>query len=132
MAHDLLTDAKTKRHSTFTEAVEGGAEMGAAFTLLTHFSQRYSKVPPLEEFRDAESVAIAFDNLSVSPRTFGLVRRMYQALERVFADEFEQMRSRRGPLEPEIDFLPVDDDKEKEEDDEKRKTKKLKQSPLTS
>ena len=33
-----------KRHSTFTEAMEIARSMQARFTVLTHFSQRYSKV----------------------------------------------------------------------------------------
>ena len=44
MGHDLREDAVAKRHSTFTEALEVAKEMGARFTVLTHFSQRYSKV----------------------------------------------------------------------------------------
>ena len=42
--HHMLADAKLKRHSTFTEAIQDGKLMEAKFTLLTHFSQRYAKV----------------------------------------------------------------------------------------
>ena len=45
----FLQDAIVKKHSTFTEAIQEGKDMGAKFTLLTHFSQRYSKLPLLEE-----------------------------------------------------------------------------------
>ncbi|KAI8463748.1 MAG: beta-lactamase-like protein [Monoraphidium minutum] len=41
----LQDHARRKRHSTSAEAVQVGAAMGAYRTLLTHFSQRYPKLP---------------------------------------------------------------------------------------
>lgn len=41
----LQHHALRKRHSTSAEALEAGARMGAYRTLLTHFSQRYPKLP---------------------------------------------------------------------------------------
>ncbi|KAK8152873.1 hypothetical protein BKA80DRAFT_227471 [Phyllosticta citrichinensis] len=41
----LLGDAKAKRHSTTSEALAVGARMRAKCVLLTHFSQRYQKLP---------------------------------------------------------------------------------------
>ena len=40
MEHFMINDARIKKHSTMTEAVEEGEGMKAEFTLLTHFSQR--------------------------------------------------------------------------------------------
>ena len=40
MEHFMINDARIKKHSTITEAVEEGESMKAEFTLLTHFSQR--------------------------------------------------------------------------------------------
>lgn len=37
--------AAEKRHSTITDAVRAGKDMGAERIILTHFSQRYSKIP---------------------------------------------------------------------------------------
>ena len=51
--------------STMSQAIEVGAQMHAAFILLTHFSQRYSKVPLLNS-RLSQQVGIAFDNMRVS------------------------------------------------------------------
>lgn len=45
----LAGQARRKRHSTVGEAVAAAAAMGAYRTILTHFSQRYAKVP--EELR---------------------------------------------------------------------------------
>ena len=40
MEHFMINDARIKKHSTMTEAIEEGEGMEAKFTLLTHFSQR--------------------------------------------------------------------------------------------
>ncbi|KAF2221627.1 hypothetical protein BDZ85DRAFT_201711 [Elsinoe ampelina] len=45
---ELKNDAIAKRHSTTGEALMVGAQMGAKAVVLTHFSQRYAKVPVLE------------------------------------------------------------------------------------
>jgi ribonuclease Z len=43
--HELIQQALLKRHSTTTEALECGQAMGAYRTVLTHFSQRYPRLP---------------------------------------------------------------------------------------
>ena len=91
LEHYHLEDAKLKMHSTFTEAIESGKEMKAGFTLVTHFSQRYSKIPVLDEFRDEENVGIAFDHLSVSPQSLHLIRPMYPMLEELYNELVEEM-----------------------------------------
>lgn len=45
----LLEEAQAKKHCTTREAVEAGAAAGAYRTLLTHFSQRYPKIPVVDE-----------------------------------------------------------------------------------
>ena len=54
--------------------------MGAKFTMLTHFSQRYAKMPLLAEIEGQQNVGIAFDTMSVNPRTFNLIPSLYPAL----------------------------------------------------
>ena len=44
-APKLIDHAKAKKHSTTEEALQVAAAMGANRTVLTHFSQRYSKAP---------------------------------------------------------------------------------------
>lgn len=44
----LLEEAQAKKHCTTREAVEAGAAAGAFRTLLTHFSQRYPKIPVVD------------------------------------------------------------------------------------
>ncbi|KAI9878649.1 MAG: hypothetical protein M1830_000320 [Pleopsidium flavum] len=45
---ELQGDALAKKHSTTSEALGVGVAMGARRVLLTHFSQRYQKIPNLE------------------------------------------------------------------------------------
>ena len=45
---ELHSDAAAKNHSTTSEAIGVGYTMGARRILLTHFSQRYQKLPKLE------------------------------------------------------------------------------------
>ena len=51
--------------STTSQAIEVGVQMKAKFILLTHFSQRYAKIPIFSaNFNDR--IGIAFDNMRVS------------------------------------------------------------------
>ena len=45
---DLQGEAVAKKHSTTSEALKVGAEMRARSVVLTHFSQRYQKIPVLD------------------------------------------------------------------------------------
>jgi ribonuclease Z len=51
---ELQGDAKAKKHSTTSEALGIGAEMKAKAVVLTHFSQRYQKIPVLQAAQDDE------------------------------------------------------------------------------
>lgn len=62
----MIEDAKLKQHSTIGEALSIGRRMRAYRTLLTHFSQRYPKVPPLNEVAEDGSAAVAFDLMSIN------------------------------------------------------------------
>jgi ribonuclease Z len=46
---ELKGDALAKKHSTTSEALDIGARMGAKAVVLTHFSQRYQKIPVLQQ-----------------------------------------------------------------------------------
>lgn len=68
MEDELADEARTKMHSTTTQAIEMGRQMEAKYTVLTHFSQRYARLPRLNAniLNDNNSVGIAFDNMQVS------------------------------------------------------------------
>jgi ribonuclease Z len=51
---ELKGDAKAKKHSTTSEALGIGAQMNAKAVVLTHFSQRYQKIPVLQTVQDGE------------------------------------------------------------------------------
>jgi ribonuclease Z len=52
---ELQGDAKAKKHSTTSEALGVAAHMNAKAVVLTHFSQRYQKIPVLQTVTDGES-----------------------------------------------------------------------------
>lgn len=64
MEDELAHEAVIKMHSTTSQAIDIGKRMNAKHILLTHFSQRYAKLP---RFNDnfGENVGIAFDNMQV-------------------------------------------------------------------
>ncbi|KFG81572.1 putative tRNA processing endoribonuclease Trz1 [Metarhizium anisopliae] len=65
---DKQDHAKAKKHSTMAEALSVAREMEARRTLLTHFSQRYSKADSLKRDRvhgEEHSVLLAFDLMRV-------------------------------------------------------------------
>ncbi|KAF2650634.1 hypothetical protein K491DRAFT_682815 [Lophiostoma macrostomum CBS 122681] len=51
---ELKGDAIAKKHSTTSEALGVGAQMGAKAVVLTHFSQRYQKIPVLQTVEGVE------------------------------------------------------------------------------
>lgn len=64
MEDELADEAVMKMHSTTSQAIDIGLKMRAQFILLTHFSQRYAKLPRFDN-NVAENVGIAFDNMQV-------------------------------------------------------------------
>ncbi|KZM28104.1 oxidoreductase [Ascochyta rabiei] len=52
---ELEGDARAKKHSTTSEALGIGASMNAKAVVLTHFSQRYQKIPVLQPVQDGEA-----------------------------------------------------------------------------
>lgn len=64
MEDELAHEAVMKMHSTTSQAIDVGLKMKAKFILLTHFSQRYAKLPRFDD-NIADNVGIAFDNMQV-------------------------------------------------------------------
>lgn len=75
MEDELADEARTKMHSTTSQAIDIGKEMNAKYTVLTHFSQRYARLPRLNPhiLNDNNTVGIAFDNMQVSRCRRGFV-----------------------------------------------------------
>ncbi|KAL2147594.1 hypothetical protein VTI28DRAFT_8048 [Corynascus sepedonium] len=89
---ELAGDAAAKKHSTLSEALDVGRQMSARRILLTHFSQRYPKLPVVDE-----------EALSRNSASDGTGKR--QDVEVLFA--FDMMRVRLGEFKQAKQFLPA-------------------------
>lgn len=54
--------------------------------------QRYAKVPTFEEIEGRENVGVAFDHLSVNPRTLSMLQHVYEPLKIIFQKEIQQTK----------------------------------------
>ncbi len=85
---ELVDHAKAKKHSTTEEALQVAASMCAYRTVLTHFSQRYSKVPvELQKGHRANSAMIAFDGMSIPLTLLPDLSQLAEGVALVFAEE---------------------------------------------
>ena len=99
MEDGLENEALMKRHSTISQAVNIGVKAQANFTLLTHFSQRYSKIPLLpnksQNSVNFDTVGISYDFMSISLSQLTLLPLFYPALSVMFS-EFRAMLDERA------------------------------------
>ncbi|XP_066248505.1 ribonuclease Z, mitochondrial [Euwallacea similis] len=93
MEDDLSNEAVVKMHSTTSQAIEIGRNMNAKHIVLTHFSQRYAKLPRFNE-NFGDNVSIAFDNMQVKLDELPLVPLFYPALKMMFAEHYEEMETK--------------------------------------
>ncbi|CAG9833007.1 unnamed protein product [Diabrotica balteata] len=93
MEDELVQEAVIKMHSTTSQAIEIGNKMLAKNIILTHFSQRYAKLP---RFNDnfSSNVGIAFDNMQVSLSDLSLIPELYPALMLMFAEHYEELENK--------------------------------------
>lgn len=63
---ELEGDARAKKHSTTSEALGIGAQMNAKAVVLTHFSQRYQKIPVLQTVQDGDSPSVEDDTIATT------------------------------------------------------------------
>lgn len=93
MEDELVSEARLKMHSTTSEAIETGQKMGAKFTILTHFSQRYAKLPRFNN-NFTSNVGIAFDNMQVRLGDLPVLPLFYPVLKLLFAEDYEELEQR--------------------------------------
>jgi ribonuclease Z len=102
----LDSEARDKNHSTVQEAIDVGMGMKAENLILTHFSQRYPKIPVLENKeggsdRPLMAVSLAFDMMSVRiPSELKLLPDLIPAFQLLFAEE--EKREENEDDNPEI------------------------------
>jgi len=99
VANSEPRDALDKMHCTTDEAISIGKRMNAKFILLTHFSQKWSKVPEFVlEWSERghgddskyENVGIAFDHMSVKIGDMWKLPMMFEAFEVLYLEEKER------------------------------------------
>ena len=86
---ELPEMARMKGHSTFAEAIQVAQDMRAKTCLLTHFSQRYPKFPPLSDREDDENnlqVAVASDLMSLRISEMWQFKHYVKALQVLFSE----------------------------------------------
>lgn len=93
MEDELVDDALAKQHSTVSQAIEQGHRMNAKYVLLTHFSQRYAKIPRIEQHL-MENVGIAFDNMEVVPSDLRELNVLYPTMKVMFAEHWDEMEQK--------------------------------------
>lgn len=106
---ELVSDARAKNHSTTSEALGVASAMHARAALLTHFSQRYAKVPVLEYDDDEDGgdgdrlrvergmkVAVAFDYMRVKVGELAQMEKFVPALLALYDSGEEAGEKQRG------------------------------------
>ena len=96
----MEAEATMKRHSTIGEALTVAQEMQAKHLVLTHFSQRYPKIPPILASSPATTpstdtsqevvglpVIFAFDFMSLTPSNLQAASRLTPALRRLYPED---------------------------------------------
>lgn len=93
MEDELEHEALAKMHSTVSQAIDQGKAMNAQYTILTHFSQRYAKLPRIEMPLE-ENVGIAFDNMEVTVEDMKYLAKMHEPLKLMFSEHCEEMEQK--------------------------------------
>nr|GMD72478.1 zinc phosphodiesterase ELAC protein 2-like isoform X1 [Ipomoea batatas] len=82
----MVDEAIARNHSTTKEAVEVGDRAGAYRIILTHFSQRYPKIPVFDESH-MHKTCIAFDMMSINAADLPMLPRVLPYLKLLFRDD---------------------------------------------
>ena len=102
LIHEATMEDKLKKlalrkfHSTTSEAINAGKSMNAKFILLTHFSQRYSKIPILPE--EETNVGLAYDNMDIKLSHLPLLPLFYPCLKLMFNEYYKTLEKRSNKL----------------------------------
>lgn len=78
---ELANFARANFHSTISQAFEVSKRMEASFTMFTHFSQRYGKLPYTFDEWSGANIGLAYDNMLLTPRTLPRVPLMPDTLK---------------------------------------------------
>lgn len=92
MEDDLEYEAKCKSHSTISQAIQQGKKMEAKYTILTHFSQRYAKIPRM--VNEEKNVGIAFDNMELTMDDLPMLHMFIEPLKLMFNEHCQDMEQK--------------------------------------
>lgn len=117
-------EATLKRHCTVGEALRVGERMRAKAVALTHFSQRYPRIPPLGQAENEASgnsdraenpiaelrphIVFAFDFMKLTPKNIALASALTPALRLLYPGEADG-DSREMEADPDIPFATTQD-----------------------
>ncbi|EDQ90945.1 uncharacterized protein MONBRDRAFT_23750 [Monosiga brevicollis MX1] len=87
---ELQADAVGKRHSTTEEAITIANDTRARALLLTHFSQRYPRIPKPESAKPNMPTAVAFDLMSIPLRAVEGLAPYLDVLQYVFEQFYSE------------------------------------------
>ncbi|KAG4426223.1 hypothetical protein IFR04_000689 [Cadophora malorum] len=86
---ELKSDAIAKKHSTTSEALGVGERMNARRILLTHFSQRYQKIPVMKTEGKDQVAIVAFDYMRCKIEDFAKFEAFKPALVKLYEGKNE-------------------------------------------
>jgi len=89
----LTSFARDHFHSTVPEAIDVGRKMNANFTILTHFSQRYVKMPLIPESEiNNNKIGIAYDFMRVTIPELNRLPLLLPTLRCLYAKNLDNLR----------------------------------------
>lgn len=97
---ELQGDAIAKKHCTTAEALEVGRKMGARRILLTHFSQRYQKIPVMYSEETDQIAIVAFDYMRCRLADFAKLAAYRPALLKLYEEKEDDQEITLVPSEP--------------------------------
>ncbi|EEB05970.1 3'-tRNA processing endonuclease Trz2 [Schizosaccharomyces japonicus yFS275] len=85
---DTMQDiAIKKQHCTHKEALDIAKQMQAKNVVLTHFSQRYPKLPDVHIESDSPNVALAFDGMAIRIHEISQFQHFVEPLKTLFSEK---------------------------------------------
>ena len=103
---NMRAEACLKRHCTIGEALQIAQKMEAKCTVLTHFSQRYPRIPPPTKVVDTTDMRIifAFDYQRLTPDSLRLASLVTPALRLLYPEDVtDQNKEGHGSLDEEAE-----------------------------
>lgn len=82
----MADEAVARNHSTTQEAIEVGNSTGVYRIILTHFSQRYPKIPVFDDTR-MHKTCIRFDMMNINIANLPVAAKVLPYLKLLFRDE---------------------------------------------